>query len=144
MLSGFDLAALGDVKDKIRLRKELSRVNGLIDLADVKLRNNQLRDAQMTYGEINLVYRELPESCRKSVYNDLLTLGKQIDVKYLLGLITEAQNLVKYNQLERGFEAYQNVKSVYVGLDKRQKMAVKAEIAELIGLLQKAGDKRSK
>ncbi len=126
-----DTSVIKNLKEKVQSRKDVSRIMELVDLAYIKIKNNQLKDAHFAYGEINLIYRELPEGCRKGVYGELEGLSKQLDIHYLHSLIDDAQTNLRYNQVESAIEVYEKVKKVYKNFDKSQKGVVHNKVIRL-------------
>ena len=137
-LLAVDVSMVKSLKDKVQSRKNVSKVKELVDLAYIKLRNNQLKDAHFAYGEINLIYRELPESCRKVLYKELVGLSKQMDIHYLYSLLDDSQNNLKYNQIEQAVEIYNKIKGVYKSFDKNQKRVVRDKVIGLFEEIKKA------
>jgi len=136
-VTGLDMGFVGDLKERFEHREKLTRIRELVDLSHIRLRNRQIDEAHYSYGDINMIYRELPASVRRVVHSEVMGLGKQINMQYIMSLIEDARQNLRYGNIDKSKELYAKIRSVYEGFEDDQKKLVYPKLNELIKELKR-------
>ena len=114
--------------------KNLKEIKRFIESAKSELGNHNYSEAKSFYGNINSIFKILPQDMKKEVYKNIIVLSNKLDLFYINKLLDKAELNIQNKNRQEAILAYNEI----IGLYKRVPPEYKSQVLEKCNKLRQS------